>query len=148
MDSYENTSSTGIAGLFTGTFITIMLIIVAIEIIGMWKIFVKAGKPGWAAIIPIYNLIVLLEIVGKPLWWIILLIIPCVSIIFAVWMTNLLSKSFGQGVGFTIGLIFLGFIFYPLLGFGDYRYIGPGGVPLNTGFGAADYEKPFDINPE
>jgi hypothetical protein len=147
MDNYQ-TPSTGIGAFFTGTTITFILIIAVIEIIGMWKIFVKAGKPGWAAIVPIYNIIVLLEIIGKPLWWIILFIIPCVSIIFAIWTTNLLSKSFGQGVGFTLGLIFLGFIFYPLLGFGDYRYIGPGGVPLNTGFGAADYEKPFDINPE
>jgi len=119
-------------------------IIGIIEIIGLWKIFIKAGKPGWASIIPIYNLIVLLEIIGKPLWWFLLLLIPCVNIVFVVIIVNRLSKSFGQGVGFTIGLIFLGFIFYPLLGFGDYTYLGPGGTPIT--FGAGDYEKPYDAN--
>lgn len=79
-----------------------MLIIWIISIVGMWKMYEKAGKPGWAAIIPIYNIIVLLEIVGKPLWWFLLLLVPCVNIIFAVWMLNLLSKSFGQSEGFTI----------------------------------------------
>lgn len=148
MDNYDTSPTAGLAGIFTGTFITIMVIIAVIEIIGIWKIFTKAGKPGWASLIPIYREILLLEIVGKPWWWIFLLIFPCTSLIFAIWMINLLSKSFGQGVGFTLGLIFLGFIFYPLLGFGDYQYIGPGGIPLNSGFGAADYQKPFDINPE
>jgi hypothetical protein len=119
-------------------------IIVIIEIIGLWKIFIKAGKPGWASIIPIYNVIVLLEIIGKPLWWFLLLLIPCANIVFLVIIINRLSKSFGQGVGFTLGLIFLGFIFYPLLGFGDYTYLGPGGTPIV--FGAGDYQKPFDAN--
>jgi hypothetical protein len=91
----------------------------------MWVIFTKAGKPGWAAIIPIYNIIVLLEIVGKPIWWIILVII--LPFIFGIWMLNLLSKSFGKGVGFTLGLIFLGFIFFPILAFGDAKYKGPAG---------------------
>lgn len=119
-------------------------IIVLIEIIGLWKIFIKAGKPGWASIIPIYNIIVLLEIIGKPLWWFLLLLIPCANIVFLVIIINRLSKSFGQGVGFTLGLIFLGFIFYPLLGFGNYTYLGPGGAPVI--FGAGDYQKPYDAN--
>jgi hypothetical protein len=118
-------------------------------IIGMWKVFEKAGKPGWAAIIPFYNIIVLLEVVGKPWWWLLLIFIPCLNVIFIligwVMINNLLSKSFGQGVGFTLGLMFLGFIFVPILGFGSYTYLGPGGIPVN--FGATDYEKPFDINP-
>jgi len=120
------------------------LIFTVIYIIGMWKVFTKAGKPGWACIVPVYNLIVMLEIVGKPVWWIFLLLFPCTSFIFSIWLTNLLSKSFGQGVGFTLGLLFLGFIFYPMLGFGDYAYLGPGGPAL--AFGASDYQKPFDIN--
>lgn len=106
----------------TGLF---QLIILVLYIASMWVIFTKAGKPGWAAIIPIYNIIVLLEIVGKPLWWIILVII--LPFIFGIWMLNLLSKSFGKGVGFTIGLIFLGFIFFPILAFGDAKYNGPAG---------------------
>jgi hypothetical protein len=119
-----------------------------LAIVGLWKIFDKAGKPGWAAIIPFYNIIVLLEIVGKPWWWLLLIFIPCANIIFAligwVWINNLLSKSFGQGTGFTIGLMFLGFIFLPILGLGDYTYLGPGGTPIV--FGAGDYEKPFGTN--
>jgi hypothetical protein len=140
MDNYQTTPLFH----FSGGMIATCTVIGIIEIIGMWKIFTKAGKPGWAAIIPIYNYIVMLQIVGKPIWWIFLIIFPCTSIIFAIWTLNLLSKSFGQGVGFTLGLIFLGFIFYPLLGFGDYVYLGPGGAPIT--FGADDYEKPYDIN--
>ncbi len=94
-----------------------------------WVLFTKAGKPGWAAIVPIYNIIVWLEIIGKPLWWLILLIIPGVNFVFSIWMINLTSKSFGKGVGFTIGLILLGFIFLPVLAFGDAKYLGPAGKP-------------------
>ena len=92
----------------------------------MWKIFTKAGKPGWAILIPIYNIIVLLEIVGKPTWWIIIiLLVPFVNIIFLIWMINLLSLSFGKDVGFTLGLLFLSIIFIPVLGFGKAEYKGP-----------------------
>lgn len=97
-----------------------------ISVIGMWKTFEKAGKPGWAAIIPIYNTIVMIEIVGKPMWWIaILLIVPCANIIFAIWLMNLFAKSFGKSEGFTIGLLLFPFIFYPILGFGSATYQGP-----------------------
>lgn len=111
----------------TTTIIIIELIVAILFIICYWKIFTKAGKPGWAAIIPIYNIIVLLEIIGKPWWWLILLLIPFVNIIFMIWMINLLSKSFGQGVGFTIGLIILSIIFLPILAFGGASYKGPAG---------------------
>jgi len=110
-------------------FIFIWLAIVVFEIVAMWKIYEKAGQPGWAAIIPIYNVIVLLKMVGKPLWWLILLIIPVVNIVFLIWMTNMLSKSFGKDEGFTVGLLLLGFVFYPILGFGDAKYLGPYGDP-------------------
>jgi len=102
--------------------------IIVLLIAAQWKIYTKAGKPGWACIVPIYNIIVLLEIVGKPLWWIILLLIPGVNIVFAIWMINLLSKSFGKTEGFTIGLLLLSFIFYPILGFGSASYEGPAGA--------------------
>ena len=105
----------------------VMLAIALVMIIAYWKIFEKAGKPGWAILIPIYNLIVLLEIVGKPLWWIFLFLIPFVNIIFGIWVINLLSKSFGKNEGFTIGLLLLPFIFYPILGFGKAEYAGPTG---------------------
>jgi len=103
------------------------LAVIVLLIIGEWKIFTKAGQPGWAVLIPFYNLYVFLQIVGRPTWWmLILLFIPVVNLIFLVIMTNDLSKSFGQGIGFTLGLIFLSPIFILLLGFGDYKYIGKG----------------------
>ena len=96
-----------------------------IIIVSMWKIFEKAGKPGWAAIIPIYNIIILLEIVGKPVWWIILMIIPFVNFFIALYVSHLLSKSFGKDIVMTILLIFLPFVGYPMLAFGDATYGGP-----------------------
>jgi hypothetical protein len=122
----------------------IWLAVFVFEIAAFWKVFEKAGQPGWACIIPIYNLIVMLKISGKPLWWIIMFIIPGVNVVFLVWMTNMLSKSFGKDEGFTVGLLLLGFVFYPILGFGDARYLGPYGDP--AAFQAAqtpqfDFEK-------
>jgi len=108
-------------------FIIIALAIFVLAIVSAWKINTKAGQPGWACIIPIYNIIVMLKIVGKPWWWIFLLCIPIVNIVFGIWMVNLLSKSFGKGVGFTIGLLLLSFIFYPILGLGGAQYVGPAG---------------------
>lgn len=106
--------------------VILYLAIIVIMIIAMWKIFTKAGKPGWAVLIPIYNIIVMLEIVGKPTWWIIIiLLVPIVNIIFLIWMVNLLSLSFGKDVGFTIGILLLSFIFIPILGFGKAEYKGP-----------------------
>lgn len=108
-------------------YIVIVLPVIIITIIAEWKIYTKAGQPGWACIVPIYNTFILLKIIGKPWWWLLLFIIPGVNVIFTIWMTNLLSKSFGKSVGFTLGLIFLSFIFYPILGFGEAKYIGPAG---------------------
>ena len=102
---------------FFSVFIVIILVFGVISIVSYWKIFEKAGKPGWAAIIPIYSTIVLLEIIKKPLWWLLLLLIPGVNLIFAIWATNLLSKSFGKNEGFTIGLLLLPIIFLPILAF-------------------------------
>lgn len=111
----------GIGGII---YIGIIILIIASQ----WKIFEKAGKPGWAAIVPIYNIVVLLEIVGKPTWWIILMLIPFVNIVVLIMVTHQLSLSFGKGAGFTVGLIFLGIIFYPVLAFGSAEYVGPGGM--------------------
>jgi hypothetical protein len=99
--------------------------IVIIEIAALWKVFEKAGHPGWAAIIPIYNAIVLIQIAGKPVWWILLYLIPVVNIVISVIVSHNISKNFGHGVGFTLGLIFLGGIFIPILAWGDSQYLGP-----------------------
>ena len=116
------------ADLFSTNMFVFIAIVVVIYIAAQWRIYEKAGKPGWAAIIPIYNFLVLLQIVGKPWYWILLMLIPGVNFVLAIWVVNLLSKSFGQGTGFTLGLIFLSIIFYPMLAFGNYEYKGPAGA--------------------
>jgi hypothetical protein len=96
-------------------------------------VFSKAGKPGWAAIIPIYNVIVMLEIAGKPIWWIVLFLIPVVSIIMSIIVAIGIANNFGKGAGFGLGLAFLAPIFYPILAFGSAQYAGavaPGGLPM------------------
>jgi hypothetical protein len=123
METYDNAPS-GMAAVGTGIMIFYLVILVVL-IASLWKIFTKAGKPGWAAIIPIYNIIVLLEIVGKPAWWIILLLIPLVNIVIAIIVVHRLSLSFGQGVGMTILLLLLGIVGYPVLAFGSAKYVGP-----------------------
>ena len=117
----------GLLALFTGGFLLVMRACAVIMIASMWKVFTKAGQPDWAAIVPVYNLIVLLQIVGRPLWWILLMLIPLVNFVIAILVYIDLAKSFGKSTGFGIGLVFLSFIFFPILGFGDARYIGPGG---------------------
>ncbi len=112
--------------------------VIVLMIASLWKVYVKAGKPGWAAIVPIYNYIVLLEIVKKPLWWIILLFIPFVNFIVAILVYNELSKAFGKGTGFAVGLIFLPFIFIPLLGFGDAEYVYGDGASTTSVEGVVD----------
>ena len=109
--------------------LAIVSIVAVFIMVCHWIIFTKAGKPGWAAIVPIYNIIVLLEITGKPLWWIVLLLIPLVNLVIAIMILNQLSKSFGQSAGFTVGLLFVPIIFYPILAFSkSMKYVGPGGV--------------------
>jgi hypothetical protein len=120
--SYSASSSGGGAGAMI--FLLVELAFVVLMIAGMWKVFTKAGKPGWASIIPIYNLIVLLQIAGRPIWWIILYLIPIVNIVIAILVTVDVAKRFGKGAGFAVGMVFLPFIFYPILGFGDAQYQG------------------------
>ena len=94
-------------------------------LVAMWKVYVKAGKPGWAVIIPIYNILVLLEIVGKPWWWLLLMFIPFVNIVILILVYLELAKVFGKSTGFGIGLILLPYVFVAILGFGDAVYTAP-----------------------
>ncbi len=105
--------------------ILVYLAILVLVIAGLWKLFTKAGQPGWACLIPIYNIYILLKIVGRPWWWLILMFIPIVSLVAGIVVILDLAKSFGKGVGFAIGMILLGFIFIPVLGFGNAQYQGP-----------------------
>ena len=112
--------------------IIISLAIAVLIIAAMWKVFTKAGQPGWACLIPIYNLYVLCKIAGRPGWWLLLMLIPFVNVIIMIVLCIDVAKSFGNGVGFGLGMAFLGFIFWPILGFGSARYQGP-----SAGGGAA-----------
>lgn len=92
---------------------------------GTWYMFEKAGKPGWAMIVPIYNIVVMLEIAKKPTWWTaIILLVPFVNIVFLIMMLHGISKNFGKDAGFTVGLVLLRQIFFAILGYGDSVYMG------------------------
>ncbi|MBU0716128.1 MAG: signal peptidase I [Verrucomicrobia bacterium] len=102
-------------------------------IVAMWKVFVKAGRPGWAVLIPIYNTYVFLKIAGKPGWWLIWFFIPLLNLIFGIIATVAFAQRFGKGAGFTVGLIFLPIIFIPILAFGEAQYVGEGAsAPVTT----------------
>jgi hypothetical protein len=96
-----------------------------VTLVAMWKIFVKADKPGWAVLIPIYNDLVLLDIQGDPWWWLFGLMIPVVRFIVRLFMNLDLASVFGKSSGFGLGLHFLSGIFIPILGFGSAEYTAP-----------------------
>lgn len=118
----QDEPSGGAAAAFGLVFFVVWLAIVALVIAGVWKVFVKAGEPGWASLIPIYNLVVLLKIAGKPLWWLVLLLIPFVNFIALILVGMGVAQNFGKGAGFGIGLGLLAPIFFPILGFSDAVY--------------------------
>jgi hypothetical protein len=105
----------------------VALAILVFEIAAYWKVFVKAGRPGWAALIPIYNIYVLVKIAGRPGWWVILYFIPIVSFIIGIIVGVDVARNFGRGSGFGVGLALLAPIFFPILGFGSSTYVGTGG---------------------
>ena len=94
-------------------------------IAGLWMVFTKAGEDGWKAIIPIWNVLILLKIVGREWWWIILMLIPIVGFIVWIIVALDLAKSYGRGTGFGIGLIIFPYIWTIILGFGSDTYKGP-----------------------
>ncbi|MEN6383756.1 MAG: DUF5684 domain-containing protein [Phycisphaerales bacterium] len=100
----------------------IYLLVIALIIVSLWKVFEKAGQPGWAAIIPFYNLYIMLKIALKPGWWLILFFIPVVNLIVNFILCMAIAEKFGKGVGFAVGLFFLPFIFIPILAFSDAKY--------------------------
>ena len=120
MESDPNAGSSAAGAAVGGVVMLVWLAFVVLMIAALWKVFVKAGEPGWAAIVPIYNYVVLDRIAGRPTWWILLWLliapIPYIIVSFDI------AKRFGKGAGFAIGLILLPFIFYPVLAWGDNRY--------------------------
>lgn len=104
--------------------LVVYLAILIAMIAGGWKTFVKAGAPGWACLVPILNIYVVIKLIGKPIWWIVLFFIPIVGIIAAIIVMIEFAKGFGKGIGTAIGLVLLGFIFWPMLGFGSAEWEG------------------------
>jgi hypothetical protein len=110
------------AGLGIGLMLFFLLVMELVMALMFWKVFAKAGEPGWTAIVPIYNLFILAKIAGKPMWWGILMLIPFVGIIMFIIVCIALAERFGKSAGFGVGLGLLGIIFFPILGFSDAQY--------------------------
>lgn len=116
-----------LASSAAGVLIVVYLLLVVLEIAAFWMVFQKAGQPGWAAIIPLYNVWVYCKVAGRPGWWMFLFLIPFANIVISLIVALDIAKRFGKGGGFGVGLWLLGFIFFPILGFGSATYNG--GVP-------------------
>ena len=126
--TYTNSMMGGYLPIFVTFVVTVAFLIyfvlfTLVITVSMWKIFVKAGKAGWASLIPIYNSIVMLEIAKLPIWYILLMFVPIVNIIISVVIMAKMAKAFGKGTGFVLGMLFLPLIFYPILAFGKSKYI-------------------------
>ena len=121
----------------------VTLAILVVAIVSMWKIFKKAGKPGWAALIPIYNTVVMVKVAKAPMWYlvpilggIVLGFIPVIgtfiaiaAVVFSFILNVKLAKAFGKSAGFGIGITLLPIIFLPILAFGKAQYIGAASAP-------------------
>jgi hypothetical protein len=103
--------------------IIISLAVAVFYIFVFWKIFEKAGLPGWGAIIPIYNVYLLIKVAKRPGWWLLLYLIPLVDIVIGIIVIFDIAKNFGKSTAFGFGLLFFSFIFYPILAFGNAEYI-------------------------
>ena len=87
-----------------------------------WVLNTKAGKPGWTSLVPILNTFEFIEMAGRPAWWFALLLVPGLNIAVMILLCINLAENFGKGAGFGLGLVLLGFIFFPILAFGDSVY--------------------------
>ena len=115
-------------GMGTGMLI-VWLAIMVFMIVSWWIVFKKAGQPGWAILIPIYNFLVILRVASRPWWWVFAILLPIIPIVGVIlllvamiFIFHGVSKTFGQGAGFTVGLVLLSVVFVPILAFGDYQW--------------------------
>ena len=119
------------------------LVVVVAMIAGIWKLFAKAGRPGWAAIIPFYNYVVMFRITGRSPWWVLGMFVPFLNIFVAIRLVFDLAKVFGRGIGFGFGLLFLFPIFVLILAFGNAEYVGRDGHrPQPSAPGSASHPPP------
>lgn len=124
----DDSSAAGIAAIVF-IYVLIWLVVAVLGIVAMWKVFAKAGQPGWAAIIPIYNIYITLKVVGRPGWWLLLLLIPFVNIVVGLIVCMDLAKSFAKSTVFgVVGLWLFSIIGWLMLAFGDAQYVGPAGA--------------------
>lgn len=123
-NNYDELYTAVSAGILT-VYTVIALVICILTIIAFWKVFTKAGKPGWASIIPFYSQYCMFDIAWGNGWLFLLTFVPCVNFVIMIMLYLKLAKAFGKGTGFGIGLIFLNTIFVLILGFSDAQYIGP-----------------------
>ena len=121
----QNLANSAAMGLMAGLGLGLVLTFIALAVFLVacyWKIYTKAGEPGWACLVPIYNIIIFLKIINKPWWWLLLFMIPIVNVILYIIAVHRLSLSFGKGAGFTLGLLFVSIVFCPLLAFDNSTY--------------------------
>ena len=112
------------------SFILIYLAIFTIDCVAGWRIFTKAGQPGWGVLVPIFNLYLVCKIAGRPGWWALLFFVPLVNVVIGLIIALDVARVFGKGTGFGLGLWILGFVFVPILGFGSVQYTKPGGLAI------------------
>lgn len=149
--SYEDAFTTAFLGALA-VYYVIALAIGIITIIAYWKLFTKAGKPGWAAIVPFYNLYCMYDIAMGNGWLFLLMFVPCANFIVAIIMNFQLAKAYGEGIGYGFGLLFLPYIFLPILAFGKSEYVGPNGTPVvaptvvNNNYTINNYNSTPDTN--
>lgn len=122
----QNDDSGLFGAIFGGIYCICWGLFAIVVIVGLWKVYEKAGQPGWSAIIPIYNIYILTKIIGRPWWWLLLLFIPFVNIVVSIVMSIDLAKSFGKDAVYGILLLWLfSVVGFLILGFGDAQYQGP-----------------------
>lgn len=107
-----------------GAVVVLYVALIVLILAGMWKAFEKAGQPGWGAIVPIYNIYLLTKMAGKPGWWVLLFLVPIVSLVIAIILSIEIAKRFGRGTGFGVCLALFGFVCWPILGFGSAKWQG------------------------
>jgi hypothetical protein len=119
----------GILMVIIAIVFAISLALGAIMIISMWRLYTKAGRPGWASIVPFYNQIVMIKIIGRPLWWFAMMFVPFANIVFSVMIMLEFVKSYGKDTWFGVASLFFPYVIFPIMAFDkNIRYVGPAGL--------------------